>query len=228
MPLDGLFLDMYGTLTGGDRAAVEGTCAAVIRDTGLALAPGDLAVTWGERFFSDLEQAHGERFLTLRALEEQSLVRTLAALGRAVDPRGYVQRLVDYWCAPPLQREVPEFLAACPVPICIVSNADTADLAAAIAHLGLRVAAAVTSEEARSYKPLPAIFELALARTGWRRDRVLHVGDSLHSDIGGARAAGLRCAWVNRAHRIHDIGTDDPDHEVGDLLELLPLLARDG
>jgi len=228
MPLDGLFLDMYGTLTGGDRAAVEATCAAVICDTGLTLTPGDLAVTWGERFFADLEQARGERFLTLRALEEQSLVRTLAALGHAVDPRGYVQRLVDYWCAPPLQPEVPAFLAACPVPICIVSNADKADLAAAIAHHGLGVAAAVTSEEAGAYKPAPAIFELALARTGWRRDRVLHVGDSLHSDVGGARAAGLRSVWVNRAHRIHDIGTDAPDYEVGDLLELLPLLARVG
>ncbi len=83
----------------------------------------------------------------------------------------------------------------------------------------------VTSEDARSYKPHREIFEMALARTGWRRDRVIHVGDSLHSDVGGAMAAGIRSGWVNRAHRIHDIGNHQPDHEFVDLHGLTALVG---
>ena len=86
----------------------------------------------------------------------------------------------------------------------------------------------ITSEQARVYKPVPKIFDVALQRTGWRRDRVIHVGDSLHSDIGGARAAGIRSGWVNRTHRIHDIGTDEPDYEFADLNDLAALVGWGG
>jgi 2-haloacid dehalogenase/putative hydrolase of the HAD superfamily len=165
---------------------------------------------------------------------------THAADVRAVDPRPFIDRLVAYWRDPPLQPDAAAFVAQCPVPVYVVSNADEDDLREALRRCGLaqlefgqgqrlpaqpgRVVGAVTSEEARAYKPEPAIFEIALARTGWRRDRVLHVGDSLHSDVGGARRAGLKCAWINRGHRIHDIGTDQPDFELPDLGALLEML----
>jgi FMN phosphatase YigB (HAD superfamily) len=55
---------------------------------------------------------------------------------------------------------------------------------------------------------------------------VIHVGDSLHSDVGGALAAGIRSGWVNRSHRIHDIGTHEPDYEFEDLTGLAALVGR--
>jgi HAD superfamily hydrolase (TIGR01509 family) len=223
--LDGLFIDMYGTLTAGDRAAVESVCAALLRDTGLRRTPRDLGILWGERFFAALHAASGDGFRTLFAVETATLVETLAALDVQIDPAPYIAQLVAYWRNPPLQPEVPDFVARCRLPLVIVSNADRADLACALASHSLAPADVVTSEDARAYKPDPRIFELALARTGWRRDRVLHVGDSLHSDIGGAQAAGLRNAWLNRAHRIHDIGTHAPDFECADLHALLTVLA---
>jgi 2-haloacid dehalogenase len=225
MELDGLFLDMYGTLTSGDRAAVEHTCAAIVRDTGLPLTAGELSIAWGERFFAAMDDAHGRDFETLYEVEARTLVETLATYGRAVPPQPYVDMLVAYWQAPPLQPEVPEFLATVRAPVCIVSNADHADILAALARHGIQVADVVTSQEVGCYKPHPRIFDMALERTGWRRARVLHVGDSLHSDVGGARAAGLRAGWVNRAHRIHDVGTHQPDHEFADLLGLRDLIA---
>jgi 2-haloacid dehalogenase len=228
MNLDGLFIDMYGTLTTGDKAAVEAVCRNVVRDTGAILSAPELAILWGERFLAELEACNGDAFQTLFGLESDSLVRTLAAQHVTADPAPYVAQLAEYWRNPPLQPEVREFLAACPAPLCIVSNADRADLLAALDRLEVRVAGVITSEDARSYKPHTAIFEAALERTGWRRDRVLHIGDSLHSDIAGARAAGLRSAWINRAHRIHDIGTCAPDIECADLLGLLAAIEADG
>lgn len=220
MEPDGIFLDLYGTLTTGDREAVERTCARIVADTGVPLTAGELSVVWGERFLTALESCAGDTFLTLSELEARTLVETLAGYGRTVTPDPYVGMLVDYWRHPPLQPEARAFFAAFKYPVCIVSNADRADAESALAGHSLRVEGLVTSEDTRSYKPDPHIFEVALRRTGWRRERVMHVGDSLHSDVGGARAAGLRAGWLNRAHRIHDIGTASPDHEFSDLLDL--------
>jgi 2-haloacid dehalogenase/putative hydrolase of the HAD superfamily len=223
MELDGVFLDMYGTLTTGDRAAVETVCGEIIRDTGVALSPRELGITWGERFFAAMDCCNGDEFQTLFEIEARTLRETMSALGVEIEPLRYVTRLVGYWRDPPLQPEVQEFLADFAPPICIVSNADRADVDAALARHDIRVAGVVTSEDARFYKPDPRIFATAFKLTGWRPERVIHVGDSLHSDVGGALAAGLRSGWVNRAHRIHDIGKHEPDHEFEDLRGLLAL-----
>ena len=224
MQLDGVFIDMYGTLTTGDRAAVEATCQQIIQDTGLSLSARELSIIWGERFFHDMDLANGDAFATLAEIEAQTLRATMAALGVTIDPAPYVGRLVAYWRDPPLQPEALDFLATFTAPICIVSNADRADIDTAVARHALRVAGVVTSQDTRSYKPDRRIFTAALAQTGWGPDRVIHVGDSLHSDVGGARAAGLRSVWVNRAHRIHDVGNHEPDHELEDLHGLQPLV----
>lgn len=219
MQLDGVFMDLYGTLTAGDRQAVENTCAKIIRDTALSLTARQLSVIWGERFFHALDFHNGSDFLTLAQMEAKTLLDTMSELGVTVDPQPYVRQLMDYWRDPPLQPEVPEFLARFRYPICVVSNADQMDAEIALDRHGVKTAHVITSELSRSYKPDRKIFEDALSRTGWRRDRVIHVGDSLHSDVGGALVAGLRSAWLNRAHRIHDIGSHTPDHEFADLLE---------
>jgi len=219
MQLDGVFMDLYGTLTAGDRQAVEDTCAEIIRDTSLSLTARQLSVVWGERFFHALDFFNGDSFLTLAQVEARTLTDTMAELGVTVDPSPYVRKLMAYWRDPPLQPEVPAFLAAFRCPICVVSNADQEDAEIALSRNGVKVFDVVTSERSRSYKPDRKIFEDALSLTGWRRDRVIHVGDSLHSDVGGALIASIRSGWLNRAHRIHDIGSHTPDHEFADLLE---------
>lgn len=223
--LDGIFLDMYGTLTAGDRQAVESVCETIVRDTGIAFSAHELSITWGERFFHCLDFANGDQFMTLADLERKTLTDTMSALGAKVDPEPYVASLMHYWRNPPLQPDVKGFLAAIRFPICLVSNADREDAVAALSNNGITLDHVVTSEDARSYKPDREIFELALRDTGWRRERVIHVGDSLHSDVGGAIIAGIRSGWVNRAHRIHDIGTHTPDHEFADLMDLAALLS---
>lgn len=225
MRFDGIFLDMYGTITTGDKAAVEAVCTRIVQDTGLSISPPALAITWGERFFAAMDTCNNGRFQTLFEVEATTLVDTLTDLGTDVDPAMYIADLSAYWRAPALQPEARTFFDQCPLPVCIVSNADRADIDAAVEYHGLDVAGIVTSEETRSYKPDTRIFSAALEQMGWWADRVVHVGDSLHSDVGGARAAGIASAWVNRAHRIHDIGTLDPDYELTDLMDLLPIVA---
>ncbi|MBU0638774.1 MAG: HAD family hydrolase [Planctomycetes bacterium] len=226
MELDGVFLDMYGTITTGDRLAVETVCRRIIADTGARISAHELSITWGERFFHALDFCNGADFLTLFDVEVKTLRATMSRLGVMVDPTPYVEQLSQYWQNPPLQSDVPSFIAEFPLPICIVSNADHADASAGLAAHNIEVAQVVTSEDVRYYKPDRRIFEAALELTGWRRERVIHVGDSLHSDVGGALVAGLRSGWINRAHRIHDIGAYEPDYEFEDLHGLTALVQQ--
>ena len=57
----------------------------------------------------------------------------------------------------------------------------------------------VSSAVAGHAKPSPAIFRIALELAGAEPAEAVHVGDSLSSDVGGARAAGLRGVLIARA-----------------------------
>jgi 2-haloalkanoic acid dehalogenase type II len=73
-------------------------------------------------------------------------------------------------------------------------------------------------------KPAPGIFLHACERLGVAPEHVLHVGDDPQADIVGARAAGLRTAWINRsgATWTHEHA---PDLVVRDLAELADWFA---
>lgn len=89
----------------------------------------------------------------------------------------------------------------CPVPIYVVSNIDRADVLQAIKYHGLKPAGVFTSEDAKSYKPRKELFEFALNNVGLSAGEVLHIGDSLSSDIKGASSVGINAIWVNRNNR---------------------------
>ncbi len=224
----GIFLDFYGTLVGGDREAVEAICTDIVASQGLEISAVDLAVAWGVHFFAQIERANGNDFRLLFECECHSLRRTLEDHGVWADPTPYVRRLQAYWRSAELFPEVAESLAACHLPVCLVSNVDRADLLAALDRLGLEFDYVVTSEDARSYKPHPGIFQYALARTGWPAEKVLHVGDSLHSDVGGAMRCGLRTAWLDRPGRISDVGTCESHYRIEVLNQLAYVIGGNG
>ena len=64
------------------------------------------------------------------------------------------------------------------------------------------------------------LFEIALKKTGLSAGEVLHIGDSLSSDIKGANSVGINAIWINRT------GKDIPDKvtAVSNLLEVLSYL----
>jgi putative hydrolase of the HAD superfamily len=84
--------------------------------------------------------------------------------------------------------------------------------------------AVVMSGEVGIAKPDPAIFRFALDKLGVAPEEVWHVGDSLASDVAGARAAGLRAVWLNRLQIKREDGLPEPDYEIASLKELPGLL----
>ncbi len=223
---DAVFVDFYGTVTGGDRLAVERACRKVVEAFDVPLTPSAFAVHWGEVFFATLARRNHAEFRTLYECEIESLRRSLSEWGAVdgIDLGPFVEEIENYWADPPVHDDAVDFLARCPLPTCCVSNADTAPLLSAIRKHDLRFDAVVSSEASRSYKPDSAIFERAMKTLGVDASRVVHVGDSLHSDIRGAHGAGISTAWVCRDDRIHDIGNCKPQYQISTLDELLALL----
>jgi 2-haloacid dehalogenase/putative hydrolase of the HAD superfamily len=224
---DAVLIDFYGTISAGDREAVERACAGIVRRLGLVVSVHDFAVQWGERFFATIDRSNHEAFQTLYECETQSLRETLETYGVQADPALLVGELEAYWSNPPLYPDALDFLAGLDQPVCCVSNADTGPLLTAIGRHGLRFDGVVTSEEVRCYKPQAGIFEEAVRRLGVDPRRCLHIGDSLHSDVGGARKLGITTVWLCRESRIHDIGECQPDYTISSTPEAAAILAND-
>ncbi|MET1250012.1 HAD family hydrolase [Sporolactobacillus sp. STCC-11] len=106
--------------------------------------------------------------------------------------------MFQHWRTSPLFDDAKVFFDHIDLPVYVLSNIDTSDLQAVIHHHQLKIDGSITSEDVHSYKPRPKLFQQALNRYQLDADDVLHVGDSLSSDIAGAKKAGIKCAWINR------------------------------
>lgn len=222
---DAVFIDFYGTIAAGDRAAVEATCATIVAGCKLSISPAEFAIVWGERYFRIVGQSNHEAFRTLYECEIASLAEILGEFKVNADPVPFVAQLEAYWRDPPIHEDAVELLDELQVPVCVVSNADSEPLHAAIGKHGLRFDAVICSEEVRSYKPDGHIFRQALDRLGVDPSRAIHIGDSLHSDVAGAQQAGIAAAWICRNDRIHDIGQCKPCHTWSSLTEFKQLFG---
>ncbi|HQR44920.1 MAG TPA: HAD-IA family hydrolase [Thermoanaerobaculia bacterium] len=117
--------------------------------------------------------------------------------------------------------EVPavlEALRAGGLKLLVVSNWDSS-LPPLLSELGLApfFDDVVVSALVGKSKPSRGIFEEALGRAGVAAGEALHVGDSLHDDYDGARAAGLAALLVDR-HGRAPAGVE----AVASLEEILP------
>jgi 2-haloalkanoic acid dehalogenase type II len=147
----------------------------------------------------------------------------LRSFGVDADATPYVELFFELTTKVELYPEVPKVLRTlAALRTAIVSNADQEHLAAW--SFSLPVEFIVISESIRAYKPDPLVFRTALAQLGLEPHEVLHVGDSDVDDVKGAKAAGLRVAWVNRAGRPRRADTPEPDFEIADLSALPALL----
>ena len=194
-----LLLDFYGTLATEDNHLIAPILTAIAEASSVSSDTGQIGRDW--RFQALCREAFGASFRTQREIEVQSL-RELLALYRAdLDAEELAAPLFAHWREPDAFAESAAFLRNCPLPVCLVSNIDRADLDAALTHNGWRFENIVTSEECRAYKPRPEMFRRALELLNCRSEDALHIGDSLTSDVAGAQNIGMDAAWINRTGR---------------------------
>jgi 2-haloacid dehalogenase len=124
--------------------------------------------------------------------------------------------------------EVPEVLAALRgrgFKLAILSNGSPRMLAAAVdsAGLGELLDASLSVDSLRSYKPLPAVYQLACDRLGVTRAQISFQSSNAW-DAAGAAAFGMNVAWINRFGQRAERLPGKPAAELHTLSELPPLL----
>ena len=82
----------------------------------------------------------------------------------------------------------------------------------------------IASADVGVSKPAKRIFDVAVAAAGCEPTEILHVGDHPETDIDGARAAGLRTAWMNRVDAEWPEHLPAPDTIVTTISELAQVL----
>lgn len=75
-------------------------------------------------------------------------------------------------------------------------------------------------------KPDARIFMGTLEELGVTPERALHVGDNLHTDIGGAAAVGMSTAWVRGGITSPVELTAQPDYSVDSIIELPEIVEK--
>ncbi len=108
--------------------------------------------------------------------------------------------------------------------ICVATNGLSQMQRARLAPFSKRIEKLYISEEIGAIKPMPAFFEFILRDLNAQAKECLMVGDSLHSDIQGAKSAGMDCCWFSPKKTEND-GEIQPDYQITHLKELLTLLG---
>lgn len=115
-----------------------------------------------------------------------------------------------------------------------LTNIDEASLYTSCDYLNFTFDLVVTAQRVGAYKPDWPHFDTGfgeLMRMGIRRERILHVGQSLRADIAPANRLGIKSAWINRPNRLLGLSGEGaqqakPDITVTSLAELIEVLTN--
>lgn len=212
------FLDFYGTVVHEDGEVIK-KITQIIYETGTAESKSEIGTFWWNDFQNMFTNSYGDRFETQRTLEKKSLGHTLEKFSSTANIDELSNYMFEYWIKPPIFEDSKKFFESSPIPIYIVSNIDTADILKAIEYHHLTPAGIFTSEDAKAYKPRKELFEFALKNTGLKTNEVIHIGDSMSSDVKGAASVHIQPLWLNR------FGKEVPD-DVDSIVSLLDALHR--
>jgi 2-haloacid dehalogenase/putative hydrolase of the HAD superfamily len=179
----------------------------------------DIGAFWWDDFSNMFSNSCGENFRTQRTLGIDSLANTIKKFESDCNAEEIIQIQLEHWTKPELYADTKPFLKAFDgTPVYILSNIDTSYIHAAIQYHDIHVNDILTSEDVRSYKPLPELFLTALKRHHLKADEVIHIGDSLTSDVVGAQNVGIQAIWLNRLNKPIREGIK-PDYICSDLNE---------
>ena len=215
------FVDFYGTLVHEDGEVIR-KITDIICQTGKVENRKDVGAFWWNDFQHMFTNSYGDMFETQRELERKSLVHTLEKFQSSENADELSELMFAHWIKPPIFEDTKEFFDKSPIPIYIVSNIDTSDIKDAISFHNLHPADVFTSEDAKAYKPRAELFNLALKKCGLLADEVIHIGDSISSDVKGASSIGIKPLWLNR------FGKEIPEgvESIENLMDAFDMLER--
>ncbi|SFI50399.1 haloacid dehalogenase type II [Amycolatopsis regifaucium] len=218
MEIDALVFDVLGTLV-DEPAGIRAGIREVVPD---ADADGLLKL-WQDHVEREQQRIveGGRPYVASDVLDHEAAQLVAAACDREPGEFATAGRRLPAWpdTVAGLARLAERF------PLIGLSNAGRASLLRINAHAGLRWHQALSAEDARTYKPDPAVYELAVKVSGTSPERLLMV--AAHAwDLRGAQAAGLRTAYLSRPVGDPPSPSDRFDLHAGDLADLADRLGR--
>jgi len=192
-PIRGYVFDAYGTLF--DVHSVVEAGREITAD------PAALSSTWRQKQleYTWLRSLMG-RYEDFWAVTEQALryaVRRLGLTASEAQLRRLMEAYLSLACFPDVHAALRRLQAS---PCAILSNGAPRMLAAAVAAGGLggMLRHVLSVDAVKTYKPAPAVYALGPRAIGIPAGELLFVSSNAW-DVAGAKAAGYRVAWCNRA-----------------------------
>jgi 2-haloacid dehalogenase len=218
--------DQYGTVvdmqTGLWEVAVDW-----LKGKGWKGNPYDFVTWWRRTHFENsmIDALLHQRHMPYREIGHLSVDQVLTRAGIAHTDEE-VRWLVS--CIERLKPfpEVPTALARLQAKykIVVLSNGDPDMLEAAKKHHGIPFDAVLSVAEANAFKPHRATYEMAARKMGVAMDEVLFVANH-EFDCVGARAAGMRAAFIDRRQRPFARWPHQPDLILPSMTALADVMA---
>ena len=155
-------------------------------------------------------------------LSHAGIARSPATAAALADLHAYHQASNLWEYVPPNVIPALEMLRARGLRLVVVSNAN-GTLLGHMARLGMtaRFDHILDSQDEGVEKPDPRFFQIALERSGARKETTIHVGDLYYVDVIGARNSGLRGVLLDEA----DLRPDADCPRVRSLDELVAQIS---
>ena len=111
--------------------------------------------------------------------------------------------------------------------LAILSNANPELLERATAHNAIKehLGAIFSVDPLRQFKPVSSVYQLPASHWNLAKDQILFCSSNTW-DVSGAKAAGLKVAWINRNNGQEEALGYNPDIMVYNLLELANALKK--
>ncbi|MGB9596959.1 MAG: HAD family hydrolase [Candidatus Poribacteria bacterium] len=226
-----ILLDFYGTVVEEDESPIILTCRQIVKSSNKSISLSEVVNYWWDAFGDLFTNSYNNSFQLEKKLGQLALISAIKFFDARLDEDKLIKDLSEYWdeywgkpAIFPESRNVLAKINEYRIPICLVSNIDNAVLDSALKHNQLNFDMIVTSEDCRSYKPRPEMFQKALSILNLSNSNVLHIGDSLRSDVKGAKLMEIPVLWINRKKQSVN-QPEKPDFESSDLSGVIDLIG---
>lgn len=212
-----VFLDYTGTMVREDDPYTRELLGYFLSHSDLKRPEDALAAVWGKlKEYED--QCTGERFIKKDEMADRILAWCVENCGLKGDLAYMHDTWRKIWIHAPLFEDVKPFFDRVGCPVYVVTNDDLCYIEESLKEKGLRPAGIAAAEMVRACKPHREIFDLALSMAGVPAEDVIHIGDSMTSDVKAAQAAGITPVYLSRTKDVKIEGV----RVIRSLLEMIP------
>jgi len=190
-------MDYYGTVA-YENGPIAIEVVKRIYKSSNAESPEEIFRYWWKTFQEKLMYANGENFRTQHEVALENFRDLLDHFHSSEEPRKLLARMEEHWCTTPVYEDVRSFMEQVNLPVYFVTNSDDKYVYESMKRYNLHPEGVITSEQAKYSKPRKEIFLYALEKTGLKAKEVIHVGDSVQSDVKCPGEAGIKGIYLNR------------------------------